>query len=85
VKRNAIRVKEIIESLGIFKESKMWVQGVVVFTSRDVKLTVTNCTEPCPKILGVNELASYIMTEHIRHFSCQKLELVCEEILKQAC
>jgi len=54
-KRNAVRVKEIIESSGILKDKRVWVEAIVVFTSPDVELEVINPTVP---ILTVDSYVS---------------------------
>lgn len=58
VKRNAMKIKKIIEHTN-YREvlSNLWVNGIVVFTNPDINLKIMNPTVP---VLKVEELAEYI-------------------------
>jgi hypothetical protein len=77
-KRNASRVKKIIESI---QNSNHWVEGVVVFTNRNIDL---NIIHPAVPVLRVQELPTFITSHNSRiSYSHEQLELLGKEILKQ--
>ncbi|MDI6859922.1 MAG: nuclease-related domain-containing protein [Methanocellales archaeon] len=82
VKRNAVKLKQIIESQkGIFKRPlKMWVEGIVAFTNSNVDLKLNNPTVP---VLKVEELYDYIKnTKSKTNFSPKELESIGNLILR---
>ena len=83
VKRNALKIKQIIdrESQKIFKKPlKIWVEGIVVFTNPNVELHLSNTTVP---VLRVDELCSYIKNKKSKvRFSSEEVELMGNVILK---
>jgi len=82
VKRNAIKIKQIIESSNIFKDRlKVWIEGIVVFTNPDVELQLANTTVA---ILQVDELSDNIKNNKSKiKFSSKEIELIGEEIIKR--
>jgi len=78
-RNNAVRIYNRIRSSEVFKSEKPWVQGVVVFTNKDVKLNIQNPINV--EIMKIDELANYILTKGPRHFSSQEIELIGEKIL----
>jgi hypothetical protein len=77
-KRNAAKIIHLIDSL---RSLSIWVEGIVVFTNRNVKLNINNPTVP---ILKLHQLTSHI-TAHkaINLLSQQQLEEIAKEIQKQ--
>jgi hypothetical protein len=79
-KRNASRIRNLIElaTLGV---GNGWVEGIVVFTNRNINLNVTHPSIP---VLKVHELPAFIIAynSRVRH-SRQQLEQIGKEILKQ--
>jgi hypothetical protein len=81
VKRNAVRVKRVIEAIGAFKSKRIWVDGVLVFANKRVDLRINNPTVP---ILRASELPEFIITRKTNsEFSAEDLKLIGKEILRQ--
>ncbi len=80
VKRNAVKVKQIIDSSKIFKKPfRLWVEGIVVFTNPNVELQLSKATVP---ILKVDDLYNYIKGKKSGiTFSSQELESIGNAIL----
>jgi hypothetical protein len=79
-KRNASRIKNLIESAP-FGAGNVWVEGIVVFTNRNINLNVTH---PAIPVLKVHELPAFITAHNSRvRYSRQQLEQIGKEILKQ--
>lgn len=75
VKRNAVKIKEIITS-----SKSMWIEGVVVFTNSDADLQLEYPTVP---VLTLDELYDYIRNYTPQaEFSQKELKSVGETILK---
>ena len=84
VKRNAVKLKQIIEpQKGIFKRPlKLWVEGIVVFTNSTVDLKLNN---PTVSVLKVEELYDYVNNKKSRiNFSPKELEMIGNLILRLA-
>lgn len=83
VKRNAVKIKYIIEDSNIFKKGlKIWVEGIIVFTNPNVDLQLTNTTVP---ILRVSQLYDYVKNKKSIHkFSSQELEFIAKSIVGRA-
>jgi len=81
VKRNAAKIKRIIDNSPSLRSLAIWVEGAVVLTNRHAVLHLNNPTVP---VLKLPQLASYI-TAHggARRFSREQLEAVGKEIAKQ--
>ena len=80
MKGNSLRLKQLIESKNIFKKSfKFWIDGIIVFTSDNLKL---NLNHPTVTILRIGELCSYIKNKkaHLT-FSPKELESISKLIL----
>jgi hypothetical protein len=75
---NAKIVRKLIGSLPSLKESKIWVDPIVVFTDPNVNLDIKN-TETA--ILKISGLVDCILKHDKYHFSPQKLELMSKEII----
>jgi len=58
-KRNAIRIKQIVDSSGI-SGRRIWVHAIVVFATKNVELHLKYPTVP---ILNIDELCDYIVLE----------------------
>ncbi len=81
VKRNAVRVKRMIESIGVLNSSKIWVEGILVFANKRVDLRIKNPTVP---VLRASELPKFLTSRKaINVFSAEELKLMGREILRQ--
>jgi len=82
VKRNAVKLKQLIESQkNIFKNPlKIWVEGIVVFTNFNVNLKLN---KPTVTVLKVEELYDYLKNKESKiKFSSEELESIRNLILK---
>ena len=58
-------------------------QGVVVFTNKDVELEII--THPLNvDILLINDLANYLIKTESKHLTSQEINMIANEIIKQA-
>ena len=81
VKRNAAKIKRIIDSSQAFRSLDVWVEGIVVFTNDHAALHLSN---PAVLILKLSQLPSHITVHRSpRSLSSQQLEALGKEILKQ--
>ena len=81
VKRNAGRIKHIVDSSGILSSMEVSVEGIVVFTNRHATLRLCN---PTVLILQLPQLPNHITAfRSARNLSSQQLTTIAEEILKQ--
>jgi Nuclease-related domain len=81
VKRNAAKIKQIIDNNSNLRMLGIWVEGIVVFTNYHATLHVSNPTVP---ILRLPQLPSHILGyRSSRSLSREQLEAVGKEILKQ--
>jgi len=80
VKRNAARVKQVIEASG--KLPFVWVEAVVVFTNNNADLRI-NC--PSVSVLKLHQLPNYITTHRSSNtLSVIQLETIAKEITKRS-
>ena len=81
VKKNAIRVRNVIEASDKLGHIRIWVEGIVVLANQNVELHIH---EPTIPVLKLRELPDHIASHRSNHiFSPQQLELMSKEILKQ--
>jgi len=82
VKRNAVKLKQFIESKNIFKKPlRIWVEGIIVFTHHNVSLNLYNPTVP---VLKIDELNDYILNRKSRLvFSQDELMKMGKILLRQ--
>lgn len=81
VKRNAAKIKRVIDSSQAFRPLGIWIEGIVVFTNNHAALHLNN---PTVAILKLPQLSNYIVTHGGSHsHTSQQLEAIGEEILKQ--
>ena len=81
VKRNAAKIKNIIDSNPRLRPLGIWVEGIVVFTNNQSTLHVNNPTVP---ILKLSQLSNYIATHSSsRSISHEQLEVIGKEITQQ--
>ena len=81
VKRNAAKIKRIIDSSPSLKSLGIWVEGIVVFTNNHATLHLNN---PTVSILKLSQLPNHITAQKgFSGFSQQQLEAIGKEILKQ--
>ena len=81
VKRNAAKIKRVIDSSQAFRSFGKWVEGIVVFTNNHTNLHLNN---PTVAILKLPQLSNYIVTHGGFHsYTSQQLEAIGKEILKQ--
>lgn len=81
VKRNAARIKHIIDSAPSLRQLNIRVNGLVVFANNHATLRLSN---PAVQIVKLSQLPNYIITHGgAGGLSQQQLKAVGEEILKQ--
>lgn len=81
VKRNAAKIKRIIDSSPSLKLPNVWVEGVVVFTNNHAALHLNNPTVP---VLTLPQLVDHVTYQRSTStLSAQQLEMIGKEILKQ--
>lgn len=81
VKRNAAKIKRIIDSSPSLKLPNVWVEGVVVFTNNHAALRLNNPTVP---VLTLPQLVGHVACQRSTGaLSAQQLEMIGKEILKQ--
>jgi hypothetical protein len=81
VKRNAAKIKHIIDSSQAFRSLDVWVEGIVVFTNNHAAL---HLNDPTVLILKLPQLPSHITTHRSpNNFSRQQIEAMGKEILRQ--
>jgi hypothetical protein len=81
VKRNAAKIKNLIDSSQAFRSLGVWVEGIVVFTNNHATFHLNN---PTVLILKLPQLPSHITTHRSpNNFSRQQIEAIGKEILRQ--
>jgi hypothetical protein len=82
VKRNAAKIRNIIDSSPTLRPLGIKVEGIVVFTNNHSSLNLNNPTVP---ILKLQQLPSHITAQKTYNsYTRQQLEQIGKEILKQA-
>jgi hypothetical protein len=80
-KRNATRVRNIVEASSVLAHGGVWVEGVVVFTNRHANLDLSSPSVP---VVRLQELPSFIASySRSGSYSRHQLEQIGKEILKQ--
>ena len=78
VKRNAAKIKQIIDNSPNLRPLGIWVEGIVVLTNNHANLHVNNSTVP---ILKLPQLPNHITAHRSsRSFSREQLEAIGKEI-----
>jgi hypothetical protein len=81
VKRNAAKIKRIIDSSQAFRSLDVWVEGIVVFTNNRATFHLNN---PTVLILKLPQLPSHITEQRSStNLSRQQIEAIGQEILRQ--
>jgi hypothetical protein len=81
VKRNAAKIKQIIDANPNLKALGIRVEGVVVLTNNHSTIHLTNPTVP---VLKLSQLTNHIMEiKNPRSYSREQLEAIGKEIVKQ--
>jgi hypothetical protein len=81
VKRNAAKIKQIIDANPNFRILGIWVEGLVVFTNNHASIHLNNPTVP---ILKLPQLTNHIMNyRSSRNLTREQLEAIGKEIVKQ--
>jgi hypothetical protein len=81
VKRNAAKVRQIIDSSPFLRELDVWVEGIVVFTNKHATLHLDSPTVP---ILRLHQLPAHLLLQRNHNsYSQQQLEVIGKEILKR--
>jgi hypothetical protein len=81
VKRNASKIKQIIDNNSNLRMLGVWVEGIVVFTNNHAALHVNNSTV---QILKISQLPSYITGYRSSHsISREQLEAIGKAIAQQ--
>jgi hypothetical protein len=82
VKKNAARVRNVLESSKTLGGVRIWVEGVVVFANKHIDLQLSHPSVP---ILRLHELSDFIKSyRSSSSYSRQQLEIMGQEIVKQA-
>jgi 3-methyladenine DNA glycosylase Tag len=81
VKRNAAKIKSIIDSSQAFRSLDVRVEGIVVFTNSHASFHLNN---PTVLVLKLSQLSNHI-SEHKgpNSFSRQQIEAMGKEIIRQ--
>ncbi len=81
VKRNAAKIKNIIDSSPTFRSQGLWVEGIVVFTNSHATFHLNN---PSVLVLKLPQLPSHITAHKSPNsLSSQQIEAVGKEIISQ--
>jgi hypothetical protein len=81
VKRNAAKIKQILDNAPHLRSLGVWVEGIVVITNKHATLQINNPTVP---VLKLPQLPNYLTTHGSqRRFSREQLEAIGKEIAKQ--
>jgi hypothetical protein len=81
VKRNAAKIKHIIDRSPYLRGFSVWVLGIVVLTNTHASLQLHNPTVP---IIQLPQLSNYIITHGgTKRFNREQLEAIGKEITKQ--
>jgi hypothetical protein len=81
VKRNAAKIKQIIDNSPNLRPLGLWVEGIVVFTNNHATFHVNNSAVP---ILKLSQLPNHITAHRSpRSLSREQLEAIGKEIIKQ--
>jgi hypothetical protein len=81
VKKNASRIRNIVESSKNLSGTRIWVEGIVVFANKHVDLNVNH---PTVSVLRLHELSKFLTSyTGSDSYSRQQLEIMGQEILKQ--
>ncbi len=81
VKRNAARIRQIIDNSADLRRLGVWVEGIVVFTSNHANLNIHN---PTITVLKLPQLPSHIAAYRgTSHYSREQLEAIGNAIVKQ--
>ncbi len=81
VKRNAAKIKQIIDSNPNLRPLGIWVEGIVVLTNNRATLRLNN---PAVPVLKLSQLTNYIIEfKSSRSYSREQLEAIGEQIVKQ--
>ena len=80
-KRNAEKIKHIIDSSQALSSLGVWVEGIVVFTNNHATFHLNS---PTVLILRLPQLPRYITTHRRQNIlSCEQIEAIGKEILRQ--
>ena len=81
VKRNALKIKKLIDNSTNLRVLGIWVEGIVVLTNNHASLQLNNPTVP---ILKLSQLLNHIAADRsLRSISSKQLETIEKEIIKQ--
>lgn len=80
VKGNARNLSLLLQSKIFTNVAPLWVQGIIVFTSSNAKISATNPTIP---VLTLDELNNYIKSQRMTLFSPRDLDSIANVIFKQ--
>ena len=81
VKRNAAKIKQIVDGAPNLRQLDIWVEGIVVLTNNHAQIHLTNPTVP---ILKLSQLTNHITAfRNPRRYSHEQLEAIGKEIVKQ--
>jgi hypothetical protein len=81
---NAVRIKNVIDSIEQLNSKRVWVQGIVVFSNNHSELFTPELPESV-EVMTLNNLPKYLKDYHGKQqFSIEEMDLMEKEILRQA-
>ncbi len=80
VRRNALKIKQVIDNSPTLRSMGIWVEGIVVLTNKHATLHLNN---PTVQILKLPQLPNYLIAyRSSRAYSRQEVEAIGKEIIK---
>jgi len=79
VKRNAQKVRRLIENMGALRSIGVWVEGIVVFTNQNAKFSINN---PPVTILKLHQLPSHITRSPNNRLTPEQIQQITKQIQK---
>ena len=83
VRSNAIKVKEIIESLPLLQSKRIWVQGIVVFPNKEAELIPKYYPDQV-EVMYLKKLPDYLRNYKREQLSTEDVDKIGKEIMRQA-
>jgi len=76
-KNNTQKVKRIIDSLQLFRDYDIWVEGLIVFTNTHADLSINN---PVITVLRVQQLPDYIKKQKGNRLTKEQIQQIVKQI-----
>lgn len=77
VKHNTQKIKKIIDNSPISRDTKIWIEGLLVFTNTHANLSVNN---PTVTILKLQQLSNYIKNQKNNHLTKEQIQKIIKQI-----